>query len=209
MAAGYHDPGYFDEGDNYGYVYPPDDYDDGQGGYDDWDDEPEVSYSYDGEGEDGDIEINDGYWDDEVEELWEEEYPESWIPYAAESPAPDPAGGLQSAVGPGNSQQVIVGAALGMYPNPAEVSAHWCGLYPEVCAARPIGRVLPVRNNTVTGNGTVLGEAGAVDGQAKGLPILRYVDFSGLGLAVILIVVVLLALNLGWDSEVSGESCVI
>jgi hypothetical protein len=202
----YEDPD--DPSQDYGYVYPTDALEEEVYRADDartlQAEGPAGSYryDYDDESADGDIQINDQYWDEEAEEeIWEEEYPESWIPYPAASLSDQPAA-IPAAAGSQNSQHIIIGvAAPGLYPDPMEVSAHWCEVYPELCAARPAGRGVAVRNNSKLNYGLGLGASATVD--AKGLPILRYVDFSGLGVALVLIVVVLLALNLGWDSEVS------
>lgn len=225
MAQGSYQPDYLEsDTDDYGYVYQQDEADDESGSdqiqyqrqnFDD-DSEPLESYRYipssddEDEIDDGDIQINDQYWDDEYEEIWEEEYPESWIPYPAESTVkPDISpidGSLISQTPPQNSQQVFIGASPGLYPNPSDINTHFCEIYPELCAERPHGRGIPIRNNSalyVNGNSS-MGEAGVIDSQiTKGLPVLKFVDFSGLGVALLLVLIVLLALNLGWDSEVS------
>lgn len=188
MSAYYDAPVEYED-DGYGYVYPLDDIDELDGAL--------VQYSGVGD-DDGNIEINDTYWEDD-EEWWEEVYPETWIPYSAEPLVPpDASPGISV---PQNSQQVIIGAIPGLFPDPTDLNAHFCDLYPEICAARG-RRGLPTRDPGALINAT-LGEAEKAKMKAL-VPILKHMNYPGLGLALVLILVVLLALNLGWDSEVNG-----
>lgn len=157
----------------------------------------EETYGYipeDGEkGEDpADVQINNygQYWDDEV---WEEQYPESWIP-SPPSPS-DPS--IQT-------EYILTPDQSNLYLDPKVLNDGFCELYPELCEGRA-GRGLPVRN--LGGLVESLNGTDPVDGgKAKeGLPILKHVDLPGLGLALLLILLVLLGLGLGWDSEVSDH----
>jgi hypothetical protein len=181
---------------NYGYPYAEQplleqEYTDGD--FDlgtDYPDEQEYFYQDANEeiGEE-DIIINDQYAEDTFFEYEDEEYPETWIPYGPSDTSP-------SAAAPsGNTQQVIIGALPGQYfPAANDLTHRWCDMFPTEC--NRTGGNLPFRPDSVSAANST-----STDGDAK--PSLKRLDFSGAGLALLLVLLVLLGLNIGWEQNAS------